>query len=880
MSEVLTTPSTYSGRARAFTSGEPIVKPAPGRLAMVLGPTNTGKTHLAVERMLGHSSGIIGLPLRLLAREIYDRIIAVRGPRAVALVTGEEKITPANPSYWVCTVEAMPMTRDVAFVAVDEIQLCADLERGHVFTDRLLRARGREETLFLGAQTLAPVLRRLLPAAEYITRPRFSKLIYAGAAKLSRLPRRSAVVAFSAGDVYAVAEMLRRQKGGAAVVMGALSPRTRNAQVAMYQNGDVDYLVATDAIGMGLNMDIDHVAFAAVEKFDGHRRRPLSPAELAQIAGRAGRYLNDGSFGLLADGRAGHELAPDIIAQIEDHRFAPVTRLQWRNGLLDFSSPAALLRSLEKPAPLRVLARAPAAEDSLVLKALAGEPDIIDLAGGPAATARLWEVCRIPDFRKTLADVHARLVGHIFRLLMRGDGRLPDDWLARQIARLERADGDIDTLASRIAHIRTWTYVANRPDWVDDPTHWRGRTRAAEDALSDALHARLTQRFVDRRSAVLMRRLAHRTALFAGVSANGEVTVEGEHVGHIDGLVFSPARTGSGAADRTVLQAATKALRGELRARMRCLLDTPDTALSLHIDRRSGHATVIWDGGVLADVIAGHDVLRPRLRLHRNDLLAVAAAERLHRHLEAWLARHIATRLAPLARIREQLATRPSDDGDAPVLSGPARGILYQMVENLGAVSRGQVRAQLRALTPADRRHLRALGVRFGEIGLYLPTLLKPPASRLCQVLWLAANGGDGSTRLIPTRPAVRRLAGGLDRSLVRAAGFVVVGDLAIRRDRIERLAHAARRLANNGPLTITEALAGRGGGTLAQTRAMLRHLGYRARQSDGVELFERPTASAGRPRRKTRQRGKGQRQDSPFAELGALTRGRGATRS
>ncbi len=857
----------------AFTSADPVVRPAAGRLAMVLGPTNTGKTHLAVERMLGHSSGIIGLPLRLLAREIYDRIVAARGPRAVALVTGEEKITPANPAYWVCTVEAMPMQRDVAFLAVDEIQLCADPERGHVFTDRLLRARGREETLFLGAETMRPVLRRLLPEAEYITRPRFSRLTYAGAAKLSRLPRRSAVVAFSAADVYAVAELLRRQKGGAAVVMGALSPRTRNAQVALYQNGDVDYLVATDAIGMGLNMDIDHVAFASLEKFDGQRRRPLTPAELAQIAGRAGRHLNDGSFGLLVDGRTGRGLAPEVVARIEEHRFAPVTRLQWRNSRLDFSSPAALLRSLERSAPLRVLTRTPEAEDMLVLKALMREADILELARGPVATARLWDVCRIPDFRKTLADVHARLVGRIYRLLMEGDGRLPDDWLARQIARLERTDGDIDTLANRIAHIRTWTYVANRPDWVNDPAHWRERTRAAEDRLSDALHERLTQRFVDRRSAVLMRRLGGDGPLYAGVSAGGEVTVEGEHVGRIEGLAFSPVLTGSGTADRTVLHAATRALRREIAVRLQRLLNAPDGDISLRIDRRRGTASVVWEGGVLADLIAGHDLLSPRLRLRRNDLLPGGAHDRLRRHLEAWLTRHITARLAPLMKIRELLAGRA---GEAAALSGPARGILFQMAEHLGAVPRARVRAQLRALTPADRRRLRGLGVRFGETGLSLSGLHKPSARRLCQVLWRAAHPDTGKAPLIDVRVAVHRVPAGADHALYRAAGYVIIGDLAVRRERLEALARAARRLARGGAFAITAALTTRLRATPAETRTCLKFLGYRPCRRDGVELFERPAAVPARPRRKTGKRRPGPRPDSPFAELARLRR-RGA---
>ncbi|HLN25750.1 MAG TPA: helicase-related protein, partial [Patescibacteria group bacterium] len=463
---------------------------AAGRVIAVLGPTNTGKTHLAIERMLGHRTGMIGFPLRLLARENYERILRLKGANAVALLTGEEKIIPKHPSYFVCTVESMPLDRRVEFLAIDEIQLCADPDRGHVFTDRLLHARGASETMFLGAETIKPLLRRLVPEVEFISRPRFSELTYTGPRKLTRLSPRSAIVAFSAADVYSIAEMVRRQRGGAAVVLGALSPRTRNAQVGLYQAGEVDYLVATDAIGMGLNMDVDHVAFAALRKFDGRAPRGLEASEVAQIAGRAGRHMNDGTFGTTGDIGG---LEPDIVEAVESHAFQPLKTLQWRNAELRFTSVEALQGSLNRHPDRPGLIRSRDADDQLALQALARDEEVLKRAGSPDHVRLLWDVCQIPDFRKSLAEQHTRLLGAIFRHLTSPGRRLPADWLDAQVKRIDRTDGEMDTLITRIANVRTWTYVSHRADWVADPLAWQERTRAIEDRLSDALHERLTQ---------------------------------------------------------------------------------------------------------------------------------------------------------------------------------------------------------------------------------------------------------------------------------------------------------------------------------------------------------------------------------------------------
>src|SRR5215468_11035715 len=529
----------------------------------VLGPTNTGKTHLAIERMLAHSSGLIGLPLRLLAREVYNKCVERVGSEAVALVTGEEKIKPANPRFWVATVEAMPRDLDVAFLAVDEIQLAADLERGHVFTDRILNRRGREETLILGAATMRPMVDKLLPGANVLSRPRLSTLSFAGDKKITRLPRRAAIVAFSTEEVYAIAELIRRQRGGAAVVLGALSPRTRNAQVALYQSGDVDYLVATDAIGMGLNLDVDHVAFASDRKFDGYQFRRLNPSELAQIAGRAGRAMRDGTFG--TTGRC-PPFEADLVQALESHNFENVRIMQWRNTDLDFASPGALAASLAALPTIAGLTRAPQAEDILVLDHASRDDDVRAMATTRAAVERLWEICQIPDYRKISPAAHSELVVALYGFLMRRS-RIPDDWFAGQVAQADRTDGDIDTLSQRIAHIRTWTFAANRPDWLTDPEHWQGVTRAVEDKLSDALHERLTERFVDRRTSVLMRRLRENAVLETDISKSGEVVVEGHAIGRLDGFMFTAAASAAGSEAKALAGAAQKALAGEIDAR-------------------------------------------------------------------------------------------------------------------------------------------------------------------------------------------------------------------------------------------------------------------------------------------------------------------------
>jgi ATP-dependent RNA helicase SUPV3L1/SUV3 len=745
----------------------------------VLGPTNTGKTHLAIERMLAHSSGIIGLPLRLLAREVYNKIAERAGPDAVALITGEEKIKPPNPRFWVSTVEAMPRDLDVAFVAIDEVQLGADLERGHVFTDRMLNRRGRDETLVLGAQTVRPMVERLLPGAHVLTRPRLSQLSFAGEKKITRLPRRSAVVAFSAEEVYSIAELIRRQRGGAAVVLGSLSPRTRNAQVALYQSGDVEYLVATDAIGMGLNLDVDHVAFASDRKFDGYQFRKLNPAELAQIAGRAGRATRNGSFG--TTGRC-PPFETELAQALESHTFEPIKMLQWRNADLEFTSVGTLQASLADTPKEPGLTRAPIGEDILVLDHAARDDEIRALATTREAVERLWDVCQIPDYRKIAPATHAELATTVYAFLMR-EGTIPVDWFARQINEADHAEGDIDTLSNRIAHIRTWTFAANRPDWLADPEHWQGVTRAVEDKLSDALHERLTERFVDRRTSVLMRRLRENTSLETDISKSGEVVVEGHVIGRLDGFMFTPDASNAGSDAKALAGAAQKALAGEIDARATRLSQAPDGQFVLATDD-----TIRWIGQPVGKLVAGESVLKPRVRIIADEHLTGAPRDAVQARLDLWLKSHIERLLETLFRLSA-----------AEDVTGMARGIAFQLSEALGVLDRQQVAEEVKGLDQPARATLRKYGVRFGAYHIYVPALLKPAPRVLATQLFALKHGGSETKGI----EAIEQLAGSgrtsiaadkdIAKQLYRTAGYRVCGERAVRVDILERLADLIR---------------------------------------------------------------------------------------
>ncbi len=826
-----------------------LLRSAP-RIVAVLGPTNTGKTHLAIERMLDHTSGMIGFPLRLLARENYDRVVRLRGARAVALITGEEKILPPNPSYFVCTVESMPLDRPVEFLAIDEIQLCADPERGHVFTARLLHARGLSETMFLGADTIRPLMRRLVPRAEYISRPRLSTLSYTGHKKVTRLPPRSAVVAFAVADVFSLAELIRRQRGGTAVVLGALSPRARNAQVGMFQAGEVDYLVATDAIGMGLNMDLDHVAFARVTKFDGRGPRRLSAAEIAQIAGRAGRHMTDGTFGTTADEGP---LDPAIVAAVEEHRFEPLTQLSWRNTRLRFDSVGALLRSLDERPPAPGLVQTRDADDHRALQVLSRNAEVKGLATHPSAVRLLWEVCQIPDFRKVMSDSHARFLAQCFLHLAGPDERLPSAWVGAQMAQLDRLDGDIDTLMARIAHIRTWTYITHRGDWIESAADWQDRARGIEDRLSDALHDRITQRFVDRRSAFLVRHLAGDAEVLASVDKDGEVRVEGTYVGRLDGFRFVPDASEADAM-RTLVTAANRVLRGEVTARARRLAGEADEAFA--IDAR---ARVLWRGGPVGRLVAGDSMLTPRVEVRAGDFLEGEAREQVRQRLQLFVKGEIETRLAPFF------------DAQALPLDSTGRGIVFQLVDTLGCLATEDVAAPLKALDIPSRRALGRLGIRFGRETIYVEPLLGIEAVRFRALLWAVRHG-----RAVPPLPGARHRGKAiavdpeLPASFYAAIGRRVLDGLALRPDRIERLAASARGRGRLGRFTGDAELAAIAGVTQAELRRVLLALGYRAVIEDGNEFY------IAQPRRRIaqqqlRSRPRPPREGHPFAKLKEL---------
>jgi ATP-dependent RNA helicase SUPV3L1/SUV3 len=913
----------------------------------VLGPTNTGKTHLAVERMLAHPSGVIGLPLRLLAREVYDRAVRLKGAGHVALVTGEERITPPHARYVVATVEAMPTDRAASFVAVDEIQLCADPDRGHVFTDRLLRARGTGETMFLGADTMRPLARALVPRLHVERRERMSRLSHAGSSKITRLPKRSAIVAFSAEEVYAIAELIRRHRGGAAVVMGALSPRTRNAQVALYQSGEVDFLVATDAIGMGLNMDVDHVAFAGLSKFDGRRHRPLSAAEIGQIAGRAGRFKTDGTFGETADCPP---MDAELIDQVEGHAFDAVDALQWRAAKLDFASPEPLLASLDVPPPHPALNRVRGALDEETLRRLLHDPWIAERAVGPARVARLWELAQLPDFRKSPIDEHVRLIAGLARHVLEPGGRAPADLFARRVAELDRVDGDIEQLQGRLSAIRTWTYVANRADWVVDPPHWRAQTRAIEDRLSDILHERLMQRFVDKRTSALLKGLKREDAMTVNVADDGAVTVEGQFLGRLTGLRFVADPDAAGLEERAVKNAAFQALRPELSRRLNAIAESDAAGFAL-----TDAGAILWEGVEVARLSPRQPLLKPRAILSGGELGPEDARGRALEGLDAWLAAQVRADLGALVALRdaaeglvpaaeapstdcapEPVAETPAEPAPAPEpkaapapeaeaepdaapdgapeavpeieaapdaapeapparrgrpkpapapaqpLKGLARGMAWRLAENGGVLSREGLEADLAALSQDDRRALRAVGVRFGRAGLYLPALLKPRAARLHALLDHHARGHDDPEG--PFLPTPGATSVKLDRPVrpeqLAAAGYRAFGARAVRLDIVDRIADALFSAAEaaKGPCPFPLAVVSLLGATVEEAEGVAMALDWRKDvDAEGVALWRHQRPRPPRPPREARAPRGGERPPrDPAAPRPARPHGRG----
>ncbi|GHF14496.1 ATP-dependent helicase MgpS [Kordiimonas sediminis] len=808
------------------------------KVKAVLGPTNTGKTHYAVERMLAYTSGVMGFPLRLLAREVYDRVVAVKGKRQVALLTGEERIVPEGARYFLCTAEAMPRQANVEFVALDEVQMAADLQRGHVFTEHLLHTRGRYETLLLGSSTMEAVIRRLVPDVEVLTRPRFSNLSYSRPKKLSRLARRSAIVGFSSADVYGLAELMRRQKGGVAIVMGALSPRTRNAQVEMYQSGEVEYLVATDAIGMGLNMDIDHVAFAGLSKFDGRVFRNLTAAEAGQIAGRAGRYKRDGSFSTL--GGDSEPMPGEMIEAIEEHAFDSVKNIQWRNNRLDFATIPRLIRSLEMPATLPGLHRTRDAVDMAALVALSKDTEIQDLVVNPSDVQTLWDVCSVPDFRKLSVNDHHAMLRRLFTELCGKSGTISHDWIASQVKRLDNTHGDIDTLATRIASIRVWTYISHRSRWLEDAAHWAHVTRGVEDKLSDALHEKLTQRFVDRRTAVLMRSLRQRDTLSVSIDNDtNQVAVEGHTIGELKGFSFQVEAGAARDDQKTLKSAAESALKAEITRRAKLFNNIGHKNVTLNFEDGLAFPKMMWDDTVIATIHKTGAFLAPRVKLAANTLLDGENAELVLTRAQEWLDTRIAEKLEPLVRLAQELNGEIEAPEGAEALSGITRGVAYQLVEHYGVLPRAKVAKELRQLDQEARKGLRRFGIRIGAANLYMPLILKPHATELRLMMWAM----DNDLTDLPDIPTPGMVWTDADRNAPRdfyaLAGFRLAGKKAVRMDMSERLADTVRPLGQGGDwFEVTPEIMGLVGLSGEDFAAVMSAIGYsyEARQVENAK--------------------------------------------
>ena len=687
------------------------------RITAVLGPTNTGKTHLAVETMLEYSTGILGFPLRLLAREIFDKCVNKVGKEKVALITGEEKIIPRSPKYYICTVESMPQNISVDFVAVDEIQMCTDHERGHIFTDRLLNARGDKLTMFLGSHTIRTVIASLIHNIEFVNRERYSKLTYSGYKKISRLNPKTALIAFSIDEVYAIAELVRRQKGGAAIIMGSLSPKTRNSQVELYQSGDTNFLVATDAIGMGSNMDIDNVSFSNLKKFDGKKTRRLNLSEISQIAGRAGRHINDGSFGITGQCES---LSVDEIERLEKHELNKINSIYWRSSELNFESIEDLIYSLEKKSNNELLRRTNDSEDEKALKFLVKNNNDVKNINAKDSVKIIWECCQIPDFSKKAYGNHIDLVIKIFEFLSSKSGKVSNDYMKMQLKYLDKYDGNIDTLTNRISNVRTWSYVSNKKKWVDNSDYWIERTKDMEDKLSDKLHEELTKSFIDKRISILSRSLKQDIVLSTEIKNRNEVIINGQYIGQLKGMKLDlDLKSGSLKTDiKSLKKAARQAIAPELMRRTNSIIE--DETLNLGNDHK-----IYWMDSPIAYISKGKNYLNPKLELLVDDAIDLESKEKLKIDLEKKLYTLISTELSDLVNLSK-----------SKFKNNYVRALSYQLFENNGVMKRKIVHEMVKNISKEDRLNLRKAGIKIGRYHIFLPKMLKPNAVNLRVKLW------------------------------------------------------------------------------------------------------------------------------------------------
>lgn len=687
------------------------------KITAVLGPTNTGKTHLAIETMLSFESGIIGFPLRLLAREVYDKIIQRTDISKVALITGEEKIIPMNAKYYLCTVESMPLNKLVDFVAIDEIQMCADNERGHVFTDRLLNFRGEKLTMFLGSHTIKNIINSLEEKVEFIFKDRFSKLSYVGHKKISRLNPKSAIIAFSIEEVYAIAELVRRQKGGSAIVMGSLSPKTRNSQVKLYQSGDVDYLVATDAIGMGLNMDLDNVYFSSLKKFDGKKLRKLNLSEISQIAGRAGRYRNDGSFGITGDCK---ELSAEEIELIESHKLEPIQYIFWRNSNLNFKNFESLINSLDEKPTKKILRRIYDCEDEKLLKFFLKEHSKYNILNEKNSLEIIWECCQIPDFVKHTYGHHLEVVSKVFGFLTSGKKKVLNKYMKKQLNSLDKLEGNVDSISNRIANVRTWSYVSNKKGWVENQDYWIERTKILEDKLSDRLHEELTKSFIDKRASILARGLKQDIDLKTEITDQKNVLIDGQYIGELKGLKLNlDLKIDSLDTDiKSLKKASRQGVGPELVKRINQIINS--NILKLKEDFK-----IYWGNDPIAYLTPGKNYLEPNLNLIADDILEFENRNRLQIHLEQWLKKFIREKLTDLVNLNNIEKNNNS-----------IRALCYQLFENNGVLKRDLVSEFVKQLSLDNRKILRKNGIKIGRYHIYLHKIIKPEAVTTRLLLW------------------------------------------------------------------------------------------------------------------------------------------------
>jgi len=687
------------------------------KITAVLGPTNTGKTHLAIETMLSFDSGMIGFPLRLLAREVYDKVIKIISPDKVALITGEEKIIPSNAKYFLCTVESMPINMQLDFVGVDEIQMCADLERGHIFTDRLLNMRGNKLTMLMGSNTINNIISKLEGDIEFINRNRLSKLTYEGHKKISRINRKTAIIAFSTEEVYAIAELIRRQKGGAAIVMGSLSPKTRNAQVELYQSGDVDFLVATDAIGMGINMDLNHIYFSNLKKFDGKKLRRLNLSEIGQIAGRAGRYLNDGSFGVTGECKG---INPEEVDLLENHKFEKIQFLFWRNSDLNFNNPLSLIKSLDEKPNKDWLRKSHECEDEKALKFFLRDKNFQNIEFNKEKLNLLWECCQIPDFVKKTYGNHYEVIKNVFKYLNGKKGKITDDYMRLQLMKLDKLEGNVDSLSNRIANVRTWSYVSNKNNWVENQNYWIEKTKLLEDKLSDRLHEELTKTFIDKRASVLARGLKQDMEFDTKILDNNEVIIDDQFIGKINGLKLElDLKKGALETDiKSLKKAARQAVGPELEKRIQIIIDTGLIKLSEDFK-------IYWNKFAIGRLSSGRDYLKPNFELIVDDIIEQNQKKKLIDYLERWLKTKIDTVLKSLIDLKYLKEKNSS-----------IKALAYQLYENNGVLKREQVSEYLKDLGQNERKVLRELGVKFGRYHVFLYRLIKPEAVSLRTLLW------------------------------------------------------------------------------------------------------------------------------------------------